>query len=223
MRCLKSLLLTLACCVAQANASTASALVWTGPPVTEYVSVLDQGGASGSDTFTGMTVVGSCSANTPKCVLDLDVYRDFTVTSPGAFRLTSSVTDDIQTDDCLPSGCTSPSASVSATFSSSIAITGPKGGGSLPLSGSKSASGPPDYVTPVSLDFSGNSQSVLMLGVGNYVLNEKFDGTATADGDTTMDFTGNFSVIPTSTPEPRGSIAFLIAAFAIALLLRTRG
>ncbi len=220
MRCLTSLFLTLACCVAQANA-TASAFVWTGDAVTESVSVVDEGGASGSDTPTGMSVLGLCTANTVKCVLDVDVYRDFTVTSPGAFRLISSATNDVQTDDCFPSGCTSPSASVSATFSSSIEITGAKGG-SILFSASKSATGPPDYLTPVSLDFSRNSQSVLLLGVGNYVLSENFAGTAVADGDTTMFFDGNFSLITTSTPEPRGSIAFLVAAFVIALLLTTR-
>ncbi len=176
MRCLTSLFLALACCVTQANA-TASAFVWTGDSVTELVSVVDEGGASGSDTDTGMLVLGSCFANTAKCVLDVDVYRDFTVTSPGAFRLISSTANDVQTNDCFPSGCTSPSASVSATFSSSIEITGPKGG-SIPFLGSKSATGPPDYLTPVSLDFSGNSQSVLLLNVGNYVLSENFAGTA---------------------------------------------
>ncbi len=213
-----SLLLLASCFVAIASAdSLPPSLVWTADPI---AYALDTGtGALAEATDTGMTVDGGCVAFGPSCGADFIWYRTFTVTSPGTFVLSASASDELGAFNCWAGGGCASSATVSASFTVSDLLTF-----STILSGSGSATNPatcPPIGCQVSLDLTDSETSLITLGVGNYELFETYNGYADASGNLTIDFQGQFSLVPT--PEPKADIAVIGLAFAIMLLLkRTR-
>jgi len=210
----RPLLLLLSCFAGLATAdSLPPSLVWTGDP---YSS--PSGGILGADanpTDTGMMVYGYCFEEGPSCGGQFFWYRPFTITSPGTFVFSAAVTDELFATNCLQ-GC-APSASVFAMFTVSDQLT------DTGLSDSGSASNPgtcdPILGCQVTLNLSDSESSLITLGDGNYALYETYNGYADASGEVSLDFQGEFSLVPT--PEPKTNIG-IATALAMMLLLKAR-
>jgi hypothetical protein len=221
MRCVGMLLLIGLGCVIAASADALPSLVWDGDP-----TVQANGGeqVDSYGTTTGMEMGGACYAPDNQCFLNFDVQRNFTVTSPGTFVLTGSVYNDVESYDCDPGGC--PSPSYAELYPGTSFDVSPVGFG-FSFSGSGVAGPVYASYTPydccgseVTLDMTDTRTELLTLDVGNYTLGEAYNGSAFGSGDTQIVFSGDFSLVPT--PEPIGDIPMLAAAMLIALGLRSR-
>jgi hypothetical protein len=72
----------------------------------------------------------------------------------------------------------------------------------------------------VFLNLSDTESSLVTLADGNYALAEQFTESAMGNGDTSLDFNGTFSLVPT--PEPRYGFAVVALALLIVLWRKTR-
>lgn len=200
--------------------SVPGTLIWDG-------DVVDYGGAGfyvpvAFPIDTGMRISADCFQDYNSCGGDIDAYRGFTVTSAGSFVFTTSVNVETLSNLCDPESCKSiPSATESVDYGFNI--------------GDLSGMEPPPatyhvydvvtatgYTSPMGADgdWTENTSSEIYLGVGDYVLSVSFIGGASGSGDTSLDFNGTYSLVPT--PEPRGDIAVLAIALLILFWLKTR-
>jgi len=218
MRSIRSLLLILPCFVAMATADPLPpSLVWTADPITSFTSPANSpdSGASAFATDTGMGVNGSCIAESTTCYSEYAFVRTFTVTSPGTFVASGSLTDDILAFNCVPDFCY-PSATATGSFTVSGDFIDLSDAGSAVNSSSDCVS----LGCEVFLNLSDTESSLVTLADGNYALAEQFTESAVGNGDTSLDFNGTFSLVPT--PEPRYGFAVVALALLIVLWRKTR-
>ena len=177
-----------------AHADPLPSLIWTTPGVDD-----------------SMSMNGECISFNTTCVVNVDTFRDFTVTSPGAFSITDSVSTEFQALICEPDFCnTSSFLTASFTLSSSFVGSG--------FSGSGSAGPSPASLVILDLDQTNSTQ--VTLPVGDYTFDESFLATVTGSGDTSFDYSGTFSLTPT--PEPKSYVTVLIVGFVVLVLKRHR-
>jgi hypothetical protein len=217
---MRKLLLLALGSIALLRADTTPSLTWTGDPT-------PSSGASGlfdsSATPTGFEVDVNCSAG-GDCGVSFGVSRDFTVTSPGAFILSTNIALGGEAFNCYPSRC-SPVAYLSISYNGFADNAG------LALTGSASSTvGPTDPSNGIScleagsdciafVNLSSASSQIVNLGPGASELDETYNVTGTSGtGDTIVGGTFDFSLVPT--PEPRYSFLFLAVAFILLACLR---
>jgi hypothetical protein len=184
-------------------------LIWTAAP-TIYT---DSGGGGVNPTDTGMTVIVSCEVSAPGCAILFTADRKFAVTSPGDFRLVTSVENDISVLNCDPETChVSSFAGWSFNGDSSISGTSVS---SFSGSGFRSS---PNTEAIVTLN---NAYSALItLARGDYTLEDDYFAEAGGSGDAAIHTTFNSSLVPT--PEPQSYSVFVSVVFVI-LFFRRRG
>src|ERR1035438_1459113 len=88
------------------RADTTPNLIWTGDPVSLGGLSGGIGGFAASSTLTGFEVGTNCfDGGEPGCNESFDVLRNFTVTSPGAFVLSTNIAINGQAFNCFPNRC----------------------------------------------------------------------------------------------------------------------
>jgi hypothetical protein len=210
MRLVRTLFMILPCFLAIAAADTLPpSLVWTGDP-TSY-------GGIANATDTGMAISDSCLPG-PNCFSSDAWTRTFTVTSPGTFVLSGSVTENAGASNCDPFAC-SPSASISNTFTLLTSVMFASGG--LDLSGSGSATSPTGCGTQCGafINLSDAESVDVNLGIGNYTLLGDYNESTNSTGDMYVELQGDLNLVPT--PEPREAVVLLVLPF-VTLLWRRR-
>jgi hypothetical protein len=198
-------------CAAAAEASALPALVWTSDPSTS-------GLYSASATDTGMSVGFDCEESSEGCYEVFSISRNFTVTSPGWFLLTSTIGDGADASNCLPY----PGCVFSVQFMTNFSSNTYGGGADLSFAGSYSQAltgtlEPPynynDYTEAFGSYSYTKTQSVsIYLSVGIYnTLTANYTGSSTAQnaGETDLGFSDEISLVPeAAVPEPK-SVMFL--------------
>jgi hypothetical protein len=217
------LLLILLSCVAVASADPV--LVWDGPP-TLIDDFEDGGGLFGepgvSSITNGIEVSAGCFIYQGICLTGFEADQNFTVTSPGIFVLSTTITAGGQSYNCVPGDCPFwPSAEVDVSYGGDTAILGSSVYQPIYDSGSNTstASTCDSYgfcVAYMSLNDAWTGS--VYLADGDYTLEEEYDFQV-AGGEPTANAYFDSTLVP-GVPEPRGGIAFLGVAFLIALGLK---
>jgi hypothetical protein len=212
------LLLILLCCVAVASADPVpGSLVWDGTPTATDLSTY-------------------CESEGISCGASIYDSESFTVTSPGAFLLSTTISGEFSALSCLPDGCYS-SANLEGEWygDTELYVAGtvaPVFGQYLSDSGSNTCTAIPDPPYPPSCEVSVSvgpdaETDVVTLGLGEYTIYDLYNVYASggeAEGNATFDTNIVPAPVPDPAvvPEPRDGLAILGVAFLIALGLKAR-
>jgi hypothetical protein len=212
---------------AMLRADPAPSLTWTGGPVL-VVAETNNDGPNLSVSGGPDVDVWSCFSSSA-CVDIFQVDQYFTVTSPGIFTLSTSLSADGVAFNCNPGEC-QPSATMSISLNGDTAIFSPDYSTyfSQPFSDSDpettNCNGNEDGCE-AEASLSDARSDLVFLGLGNYALEENYDVSGTGSGDLSWGGAFNSSLGPGSlipVPEPRGVAVSAVAFLLLVWLKATR-
>jgi hypothetical protein len=226
------LILTLLGSVPLLNADPAPGFIWTGDAVlSPQLQAIDGGLIT---TPNGFDFTASCDSYVG-CGGNFEVDRNFTVSSPGSFVLSTDITAGGSDFNCGIFSC-QPYAFLSASYRTSSSICPGVssvclGADQLDIAGSgSSASGTTDMSGIGCQDVGSDCAAFLNLsdarsvsvdlGVGDYTLDQMYSVMVSGNGFT--EFSASFDTTLIAAPEPRPSTALLAVAFFASLCLRHR-
>jgi hypothetical protein len=165
-----------------------------------------------------MTVSTSCNQFGAACIESLTAQRNFTVTSPGDFVLSSLESISAEAIICNPIAC-SPEPIVNVSYNGGVGISGPASAG-IGFSGSGSKTGPPG-TTVVFLTLNDAPSQAVFLPTGDYAMVTTFSINVSGPNEEVS--SGSFltdSLVPV--PEPRNLAAVFLAILVIAFVKKAR-